>query len=332
MSILVTGGTGFLGLNVVEHLLDEGEHVVVFDRHGLAASASEIARDRKGSLEVVVGDVADEADVGALFGRHEFRKVIHTAAITAGPAREASDARTIVDVNINGTLNVLHAARAANCTRVVYVGSGQAYGETHDEGLRLHEETSPSRPVDIYGITKFAAEQMALRLAALWPLDVVCVRLGSLFGPWEFDTGVRDMLSPYLQTARLAVRGERAVVPAREVWRDWIYSRDAASALAALTRADVPKYRLYHLASGIDWRDTFGRWCDALRHAYPRFSWRWATAAERPNVTFVVERDRSPMDIGRLTDDLGFEPRFGPDAAYGDYASWLVRHEAFVHG
>jgi nucleoside-diphosphate-sugar epimerase len=329
VTVLVTGGFGFVGRNVVEALLRADERVVVFDRQrppGPAGAFSEQAAD------VVIGDIADARQVDEAFRRFGVRSVVHAAAVTAGAEREAAQPERLLEVNVQGTLNVLRAARDARCTRMVYVGSGQAYGHTHDEGGRLYEDRSPSRPSELYGISKFAAEQMALRLGELWHVDVVAARIGSVCGPWEFDTGVRDMLSPYLQVARLALRAEPALLPASEAWRDWIYSVDVADGLVALLRAAKPRHRFYHLSSGIDWKGTFPLWCEALRDAYPRFAWRMASGDEQPNVSFVVARDRAPMDIARIVEDVGFTPRFRPREAYDHYIEWLSRHEAFIVG
>jgi nucleoside-diphosphate-sugar epimerase len=329
VAVLVTGGFGFVGLNVVEALLARDERVVVFDRQQPPFPT----RDHPAlAAEVVIGDIADARQVDAAFQRFDIRRVVHAAAVTAGTEREAAQPERLLQVNVQGTLNVLQAARHATCARVVYVSSGQAYGKTHDEGGRLYEEQSPSRPTDLYGISKFTAEQMALRLGELWHLDVVAARIGSVCGPWEFDTGVRDMLSPYLQVVRLALRGQCAVLPPGEVWRDWIYGVDVAEGLVALLQAGASKHRFYHLSSGMDWRGTFGTWCETLRTRYPGFSWHVARGDEPPNVSFVVERDRAAMDIGRIAEDVGFRPRFGPHQAYADYIEWISRHEAFIAG
>jgi len=329
MTTLLTGGGGFVGINLVEQLVAEGEHVVVFDLQFPAAAKEVIARHHS-KVEIVTGDLRDRGGLDALFSKFDIKLVVHAAVITSNAAREARDPNEIVEVNVLGALSVLRHAQAANCERVVYVSSGQAYGKTHDEGVRLHEEISPSRPEDVYGITKFTAEQIALRLGELWKLHVVCVRLGSVFGPWEFGTGVRDLLSPFLQTAELAVLGKTAVIPAAEVRRDWIYSRDVAAGISAALRGKSLQHRLYHLASGMDWRGSFPEWCDTLRQAYPRFSWRTAGRGEQPNVSFFLARGRAPMDITRATEDFHFSPRFGPGAAYRDYLEWIGKHEDFV--
>ena len=330
MSVLITGGCGFVGINVAEELLGKGEHVVLLDRIGLPACATRLAREHESRLSVVSADVRDLAMLKAMFRASGVDRVIHTAVITAGEAREASEPNEIVDVNLRGTVNILEAAKSTGCNRVVYVGSGQAYGKTHAEGLPLREETSPSRPEEIYGITKFAAEQIALRLGTLWGMSVISVRLGSVCGPWEFDTGVRDMLSPHLKVAQLAARGETAVLPQKEVWRDWIYSRDVGAGLVAVLTARNPRHTLYHLSSGLDWQGSFAHWCDTLKRIYPQFSWRIAAGGEQPNVSYLLTRDRAPMEIGRLVNDIGFKPRFGPREAYNDYIEWIRGHQDFV--
>jgi len=329
MTTLVTGGCVFVGLNVVEQLLEQGDRVVAFDRQTFPARDLASARRDADKLHIVQGDVLDEQHLNTVFRELAVKNVIHTAAITASAERESGQPGQIVETNIRGTLAILAAARQHGCRRVIYVGSGQAYGRTHDEGVPLFEDRSPSRPTDIYGITKLAAEQMSLRLAELWSLDVVCVRVGSVFGPWEFDTGVRDMLSPYLQATIRALRGEDAILPAYEPWRDWIYSRDVAAGLLLALGAERPSHNLYHLSSGLDWSGTFNAWCTALSERYPRFSWRVATD-EQPNVSFVVARDRAAMNTTRIANDLGFKIQFGPHQAYPDYMAWIAEHESFI--
>lgn len=329
MTILVTGAGGFVGINLVGELLSRGERVVALDRKPLHPAAERELR-RQGNLDVVVGDVTSENFLRDVFGKFQIDAVVHAAVITADEKRERSQPEQIVAVNMLGTLNVLGASQSAECKRFVYVSSGQAYGETHDEQQPLLEDLSASRPVDIYGITKFAAERIALRLGDLWELDITCVRLGSVCGPWEHATGARDLLSPQLQLAQLAVNGREAVLPPKEVWRDWIYSRDVAAGLLAVVHARGLPHRLYHLSSGINWGGTLLGWCKILRDAYPAFSYRIASDSDSPNVSHRIAKDRSPMDIRRIAQDTGFTPRFGPQEAYADYLDWVRAHEDFI--
>jgi nucleoside-diphosphate-sugar epimerase len=329
MTVLITGGAGFIGLNIVEALIERGESVVIFDRMAPLALARAELSSHGTELAIEVGNICDPDAVRRVVRDRRSRRIIHAAAVTSDPNREAREPQLIFDVNVGGTLNVLTAAQSAGCERFIYVGSGAAYGRTHDEGKTLHEDASPSQPVDLYGISKFSAERAALRLGNVCKLDVIAVRLGSVFGPWEFDTGVRDFLSPQFQVAGMAVRGEHAIVPPVQPWRDWVYSRDIAAALIALLTAPAPKHRCYHVTSGADWGGSFFAFCDALAAAYPNFSWRLARPGEEANVDFRAASDRSPMSIERLGHDIGFHAGFTPREAYADYLEWIGKHPDF---
>ena len=116
MAILVTGGAGFVGVNVVQALSERGDEVVCFDAGELPAGA-EAAFAGAGRVSIERGSVLEPAAVEALFRKHRIERVIHSAAITSGPQREARDPASIVDVNLRGTINVLDAARKANVRR-----------------------------------------------------------------------------------------------------------------------------------------------------------------------------------------------------------------------
>ena len=325
MATLVTGGCGFVGINLAEALSAQGEQAVLFDRNPLPLVAKQALQNAKIPPVVMTGDVRDKALLAKTMTDAGVQRVIHAAAITAGTTREAEQPGDIVEVNVKGTISVLEAARAAGCSRVVCVSSGSAYGRTLDEAGPLHEEVSASRPETMYAITKLAAEATALRLGALWQLDVAAVRLGTVFGPWEFDTGVRDTLSLPLQLLRLALRGETAVLPVKEVRRDWVYSRDVAAglAMAVKTRGE---HRLYHLAAGGNWKGSMPGWCETLKKVFPAFSWR---TGEQPNVSYHAEADRALMDTGRMAADFGFRARFGARDALADYLGWIRRNPGF---
>lgn len=324
MAILVTGGAGFVGMNAVEALLARGEDVVLFDRGVLPRAAQRALAPGRARLTRVTGDVLDAAALSAAFDGRRIDRILHCAAITSGPERDAGDPGSVVDVNLRGTINVLGAAREHGVSRVVCASSGAVYGESLQRSARMYEECTPAVPATLYAITKFAAERIALRLRGLWNLDVVCARLGTLVGPWERDTGVRDNFGTHSQLARLALAGSTAVVPSREVRRDWVYSRDVAAGLVALLNAEAPRHFVYNLSSGADWSGSVLIWCGMLKAACPRFNFRVARDGEAPNVTYT-DTDRNPMDVGRMARDIGFVPRFRPLDALADYLEWLRR-------
>ncbi len=330
MTILVTGGAGYVGLNVVEALLASGREVALFDRGGLPAPAHRAVAQyvQSGQLNLIEGDVCDASQVARAFAERKPRGVIHCAAVTSGPGREARDPSSVVQVNLQGTINVLDAARRNAVRRFVYVGSGAAYGESLYRLQRLYEDIAPSAPLTLYAITKHATERMCMRLAELWSVDVVCARLGTVIGPWERDTGMRDNFGTHSQLARCAATGITAVLPPRANRRDWIYSCDVAAGLLALLDAPAHRAMLYNLSSGVDWGSaTLHAWCDALQTVYNDFEYHSADDGETPNIGYT-DTDRCLMDVGRIVNEFGVTLR-GPQEAYAEYAGWIARTPEF---
>jgi nucleoside-diphosphate-sugar epimerase len=327
MAVLVTGGAGFVGVNVLQALLESGHDVVSFDATELPPAAARALGGYAHRLRLESGSVLNAAAIEALFRRYPVEHVVHAAAITSGANRESRDPGSIVDVNLRGTVNVLEAARRHDVARVIYVGSGAAYGESLYRLPRLYEET-PSIPTTLYAITKYATERMCLRLRDLWQFDIVCVRLGTVIGPWERDTGARDNFGTHSQLAVMAISGEAAVLTAREIQRDWIYSRDVAQALVALLAAPTLPHAVYNVSSGVAWHQPIERWCEALARAFPEFRFHKAEGTEQATVWYT-DRDRGLMDVGRLAHDTGFAPRYPAEKAYEAYLEWITQTPEF---
>ena len=311
MRVLVTGAAGFVGLNIVEELLARGHETVAAD---LAAPPMEPAgwACRWARL-----DMRDPAAVAALFEEVRPDAVVHGAAVTAGAERERRDPAGIVAVNLNGTLNALAAAARTRPRRFLYLSSSSVYGENGFDDMPLDEGGTHPVPEVLYAISKYAGERASLRARSLHGLDVVCARLSSAFGPWERDTGARDTVSGPWQATAIARAGGEAVLE-REGWRDWVYGRDVASGVATLLEAERPAHAVYNVGPGEPW--LVADWCRRLQTRYPAFRWRIGAPA---NVLMHAARDRNPLGIARLRDEFGWRPRFGLDAAFGDYMTWL---------
>src|SRR3954454_10687595 len=124
MAVLVTGGAGFVGVNLLEALLERGHEVVSFDATELPPGAARTLERHASRLHVEAGSIVAGSAVDALFQRYPIKHVVHAAAITSGATRESRDPGSILDVNVRGTLDVLEAARRHDVSRVIYVGSG----------------------------------------------------------------------------------------------------------------------------------------------------------------------------------------------------------------
>lgn len=309
--ILVTGGAGFVGLNVVEQLRARGDEVRVADLDRPAID-----------VPYVRADVAQPPD-GMFAG---VKRVIHLAAITADPARDARDPALIAEVNLLGTIRMLEAARRHGVERFVYASTGALYGNA-GVGVDhpLDEEGDRPVPETMYGITKYAAERACLRLGSLWNLDVRIGRLGTAFGRWEHATSARTVISPPTQIAALARRGEDAVF-FRLGATDYIYAPDLAAAIIAVMDAKAPKHRLYHLSTGAAW--SLPAWCELLQQRFPRFRWRESTQEAECNVMPLTRITRTRFSNRRLVEDLGWRPRFDLAQALDDFLDWMDKHES----
>ncbi|HEY5896633.1 MAG TPA: NAD(P)-dependent oxidoreductase [Burkholderiales bacterium] len=311
--ILVTGGAGFVGLNVVEQLVARGDKVVVYD---VAAPRIEVLAE--------LGDVTNLDALNRALEIHKPDAVIHLAAITAGLERDAREPRRIAEVNLIGTINVLESARSHGVRRFVHASTGALFGAA---GIQVPEPLDEERhrpvPESMYGITKYAAERSCLRLGELWRMDVRIGRLATAYGRWEHATSARDHLSPPTLIAKLASTGGEAVFPKLGP-TDYIYAPDLASALIALLDAKAPKHRLYHLGTGAAW--ALPEWCALLARRFPKFRWRESSDPAQCNVRPLAPTPRTRFSNRRLVEDLGWQPRFPPAAALDDYLAWMGEH------
>lgn len=319
MTTLVTGAAGFVALASIEALLARGETVVAFDRDPLPEAARAALARLPGRLIELAGDVRSAADLARAFAAAPVRRVLHAAVITAGPAREKADPETIVAVNVLGALAVFRAALAHGVARLVAPSSGAAYGAPPPGCTSFGEDETWPRPAALYGITKLATEQMLVRLGAVHGLSVAAPRLGSVYGPWERDTGVRDTLSAH-RSAFLAARAGEVAVLNRPARGDHIYSRDVAAGLVALLDAPSLERAVFNLGSGV--ATDIAEFCRALARQVPGFRWRPAGPEETPNIITHVPFDRVAMDVRRIREATGFQPRFADlDEAVTD---WLA--------
>lgn len=325
MAVVVSGGTGFVGLNLVQALLARGEHVVVVALDDVPIAAQRAFARLPGRLDAVRGDVCDGPAFTALLRRHQADRLFPFAAITSGPDREAAMPERIIEVNLLGFITQLRAARDAGVRRVIAPASASVYGDSFYSHALLDEATTPCVPTGVYGMTKYAIERSGLRLGTLWGLDVIAARIGSVFGPWERDTGLRDLIGPHHALARHAVAGTQAILPATIPASAWVYGPDVAAGLLHLLDLPDPGHRSFNICSGQMWGDVITQWAETLTHHFPHFTWRQSSNPAEVNIHFPETRPRGRMDITRIA-ATGWNPRFNPATAYADYATWLVAH------
>jgi UDP-glucose 4-epimerase len=321
VTVLVFGGAGFVGLNLVEALLKRGRSVVMFDRGTMPEAAQAAFRDHPGRFGSITGNVTDRAAVEAAI-QPGIETVVFGAAITAGAAREAADPGAILRVNLLSLVPILERAKAVGVRRIVNLSSASADGRAVDGPDRL-DETVPTDPVSLYAISKFASERVGARLAELWELDLVNVRLSAVFGPWERATGVRDTLSPQFQIMQAAQRGKPALL-SRPGRRDWVYAPDVANALLILIDAARPRHALYNISSPMVWPVL--AWGENLAALRPGFTCRLAAEGETPTIDLHSPQDRARLSVARMREEFGWSAQYGLDESVCHLDAWWHRH------
>ncbi|MGI5967341.1 MAG: NAD-dependent epimerase/dehydratase family protein [Anaerotruncus rubiinfantis] len=327
--VLVTGGTGSVGMNVCQELLARGAHVVLVARNPLKAAQENELRENSGELTVVLGNVLDEAFIEKTLRTYRVTDVIHGAAVTPGAESDLTQACGTIEINCIGTISMLNAALAYRLPgRFLLLGSISAYGRTALTQEKLVEGQSVADPRLIYEISKFAAERIFLRYREAAGLDGCAVRIGDVYGPWEHYSGVRPHMSLPYQTTALAAAGKKACF-ARDYSGEWIYGPELAEGICGLLEAPKLHYDVYPLSSGFRWR--ISEWCEKLREAFPAFTYDPAADADRVNIRINQPTDNGAMQLERMRADTGFAPRFGLDASFAGYMTWLKRHPNYLN-
>jgi UDP-N-acetylglucosamine/UDP-N-acetyl-alpha-D-glucosaminouronate 4-epimerase len=228
---LVTGGGGFIGSHLVDRLLDLGHSVRVLDNFSTGRRTN--LRCAPAHVELIEGDLRDPDTVRRAAQGAEI--VLHQGALPSVP-RSVNDPRTTNAVNVEGTLNVLLAARDAGVRRVVVASSSSVYGDTP---TLPKVETMPPMPRSPYAISKLAAEQYTCAFASLYGLETVALRYFNVFGPRQDPTSQYAGVIARFCTA--ALRGQPYTVQGDGLQsRDFTYVENVVQAnLLAATAPDV---------------------------------------------------------------------------------------------
>jgi UDP-glucose 4-epimerase len=229
---LVTGGAGFIGSHLAEALLDQGESVRVLDN--LATGRETNLAALQGRAQLIRGDLRNLEAVRAAVEGVEV--VFHQGAL-ASVTRSIADPVTSLEININGTQNVLQAARDAGVRRVVYASSSSIYGNTPT--LPKHEQMQP-HPVSPYAIHKLTGELLCEVFTSIYGLETVALRYFNVFGPRQDPTSEYAAVIPRFLTALIHKR-RPIVFGDGEQTRDFTYIANVVQAnlLAATSRAAV---------------------------------------------------------------------------------------------
>jgi len=235
--VLVTGGAGFIGTNLVKLLLDQGYYVRVLD--DFSAGQKEYLADL--DVQVVEGDVRDtDAVAAALVG---MSGVVHLAAQAGGVPSSLQDPRRDCEVNFIGTLNLLEACRHAGVGRFIFASSNAPLGRQQPPAT---EDKAPL-PISPYGAGKLAGEGYCLAYYGSWGLGTVVLRFANVYGPYSAHKHnvIARFFRDILTTGRITVDGD-----GRQT-RDFIYTGDLCRAILLALESDVGG-EVFQIATGVE--------------------------------------------------------------------------------
>jgi nucleoside-diphosphate-sugar epimerase len=294
MHYLVTGGAGFIGSNTVDELVRRGHRVVVLDN--LSTGKEENLAGVRGKVEFVRGSITDLSLVSTVCRGMDY--VIHLAARTSVP-RSVKDPLETNIVNVQGSLNVLVAARDAKVKRVVFACSSSVYGETPT--LPKREDMLPA-PISPYGVSKLTGELYGQVFLRNYGLEFVSMRYFNVFGPRQ-DPG-----SPYsgvlsLFNAAILEGKQPTIYGDGEQSRDFTYVANVVEANLLACEAQGAAGMAFNIGTGN--RYTLNQTLQLLE----KISGKPAKA------TYGSPREGdirdSQADIALARQKLGYDPRVG---------------------
>ena len=333
MTILVTGGAGFIGSNfVLDWIATAGEPVVNLDKltyAGNLASLASIAGDKRHVF--VRGDIVERDSLDRLFAEHQPRAVVHFAA-ESHVDRSIHGPGEFVQTNMVGTFQLLEAARgywtalagaAKDDFRFLHVSTDEVYGSL-SESDPAFSETTPYAPNSPYSASKAGSDHLVRAYHHTYGLPTITTNCSNNYGPFQFpEKLIPLMIANALEGKALPVYGD-----GRQV-RDWLYVTDHCEAIRVALAKGRPG-ETYNIGGNSERRnlDVVHALCDTLQELKPR------EGGYRRLISFVADRPghdrRYAIDARKIRTELGWSPRETFETGLAKTVRWYLDHAAWV--
>jgi dTDP-glucose 4,6-dehydratase len=313
MNVLVTGGCGFIGSNLVHHLRAQRPEwsVVTLDKLTYAGNLENLAALEKDPRHRFVrGDICDRKLLDHVFGESPVDAVLHLAA-ESHVDRSIMGPEIFVQTNILGTQVLLDACRAAKVRRFIMVSTDEVYGSLGVEGA--FTETSPLQPSSPYSASKAAADLVTLAYGHTFGLDVVVTRCSNNYGRYQFpEKLIPLMIVNALRDRPLPVYGDGGNV------RDWLHVGDHCQALL-LVLENGRSGEVYNIGGGAERRNI-----DLVRSLLKLLG------KGEDLIRFVEDRPghdrRYAIDPTKIREELGWEPAHTFERGLAETVRWYVEN------
>jgi nucleoside-diphosphate-sugar epimerase len=291
----------------------QGDAVTLFELSPVMSYVSRFVDPER--IKLVRGDVTNVPDLLGAIQQAQPDCIVHTAALLGAAVDNAP--YTAHKVNVDGTVNVMEAARLTGVKRVVYTSTMGVYSWVASGPMT---ESQPFGPKALYAATKLAGEQIALAYGARYGVDVVVVRYAVAYGYGVFSagSGYGRVIAPMLEQA---ARGEPTTVQRLQPFlnlNEFVYVKDMARAAALAAHAQGLQDRAFNIGTGVlsDLTDLV----DAVKQELPDAQ----VTIEEPFGPLQPNPTRFPYDLTRAREQLGYEPAYPLSVGVHDYLQ-LIR-------
>ena len=313
--ILIVGGMGFIGLNTALRLLEVGERVVI-TQHS-AHRLPDVLKDKlEAGLFTARMDVTDPYEVFEVVRRHHVDSIIN---LMAPPARSIS---THADYHLytRGLQNVLEAARTFGLRRVSLGSSVAVYGGLPAGPFREDQPLPVPSPTQVSAFKK-GMEMHAQYYAAQTKLDVVALRIASIYGPYYYS--MHNAIGRLCHAAVNNTEPDFGDRPDGTIFADdqgdWTYVKDVARGIQLLHTAEKLTHRIYNIGSGR--ASSNAEIVDAVRKAVPAFRGDVLKSGRSPGAS-----TNPAADLSRIKTDVGYQPDHTIETGIAAYVAWLRAH------
>jgi dTDP-glucose 4,6-dehydratase len=330
MNLLVTGGAGFIGSNLIQHILDRPEierlvNLDVLTYAGHLANLRTVESNPKYRFEKV--DLRDKPSVVRVVRDHAITHVMHLAA-ESHVDRSISGPGDFISTNIVGTFNLLEACRDAwtdgKAHRFHHVSTDEVYGSLGATGL--FTETTPYAPNSPYSASKASSDMLVRAYHHTYGLPTVVTNCSNNYGPFQFpEKLIPVVIQSILSRRSIPVYGDGMNV------RDWLYVGDHAEALwQVCTRGQLGE--TYNIGGCNEWANIHivQLMCDLVDEMAPHLG-----GNSRNLITFVKDRPghdrRYAIDASKIERELGWKPAYTFERGIRETVRWYLDHQAWVN-